>query len=129
MLDKKVDLVIWGKKFCLPFECADSVDPGHLTNIELSVKQFSDNSEDITDKSIPAVKEYVNKSAKMIGIVKVDELLECINPHMLLIGIDSGNTNIALLCGFKYDPEHDIAIIYREQLLVEVGSQDLVSWW
>ena len=128
MLDRKVDLVIWGKKFCLPFEYTDSVDSTNNTEVELSVKEFSDNSEDITDKSIPTVKEYVNKSAKMIGIAKVDELLECINPHMLLIGIDEGNINIALLCGFKYDPEHDIAIIYREQLLVEVGSQDLVSW-
>lgn len=129
MFNKMIDLVIWGKMISLPVEYSDSVKMGTAEKTAISIKEFSFNSADITNKSITAVKSYVNKSAEAIGETVTGNLFDYITPHMMLVGIDEGSTNIALLCGFKYDPEHDIAIIFREQLFVEVGSQDLVSWW
>ena len=122
-------MTIWGRELCLPIEYSASIEFKELMKIELSVKEFMDNSAEIILKSQFSVVSYAKKFAASVGRTTSDDLFDYITPHMLLVNSDDGSIYIALLCGFKYDPEHDIAIIYRDQKLVEVGSQDLVSWW
>jgi hypothetical protein len=129
MMIEKAKLIIWDKEFSVPVKYADSVELEAFSDIVQATQRFIANSTGIINESIPGVKAYVKKIAKAIGVTTPDNLFECITPHMLLVGIDEGNAIIALLCGFAYDPEHDIAITFRSNSLIEVGSQDLVSWW
>ena len=129
MTKKTAKLIIWGREFCLPIEYSASIELKELVKVELSVKEFMDNSAEIILKSQFSVVSYAKKFAASVGRTTSDDLFDYITPHMLLVNSADGSIYIALLCGFEYDPEHDIAIIYRDQKLVEVGSQDLVSWW
>jgi hypothetical protein len=130
MAIKSIDLVVWGTVSNLPIEFSSSVAPNYLSVAEESVRQFANNSSAITEGTRTAVESYIKKTAFAIGISTPGFLTDCVKPHMLLVRVDDdGCVSIALLCGFKYDPEHDIAIVFRNQELVEVGSQDIVVWW
>ena len=129
MIIKKVDLVIWGKEFSMPVKYADSVEIKDFADIDETIQRFIADSADITNESISEVKEYVEKIVKAIGAIAPENMFECITPHMLLVNIDEGSALIALLCGFILDTEHDIAMVFCNNTLVEVGSQDIISWW
>lgn len=130
MTNKNIDLVIWGTKYSLPIEYSDSIGSNFIATAEQSVLLFVDKTSEITESAKIVVESYIQKSALAIGIAEPDSLIDCVEPQMLLVRVDDdGSVNIALLCGFKYDPEHDIAIVYKNEELVEVGSQDIVVWW
>ena len=124
-----VDLMLWGKTFSLPIEYADSIDADDNASIEESIRFFTAHSADWSNASRPSIKAYIEKAAFAIGQEAPTDLFETITPHMLLVGINEGKAQIALLGGFTLDPEHDIAILFNDRGFESVDSQDLVAWW
>lgn len=129
MLITKANLVIWGKQFSMPVQYAGPAEPEASADLDQAIQAFIADSADITSKSILKLKAYIKGKAETIGSVAPENLFDSITPQMLLVTIDEGDALIALLCGFKFDPEHDIALIFRNNSLDEVGNQDLISWW
>jgi hypothetical protein len=125
-----IGLNVWGTAYNLPVEYCDSIDADCAVAVEQSLLCFSANSAAIIEEARTAVTSYVQKTAYAIGISDSESLEACVEPQMLLVRADEDKSvNIAVLCGFKYDPEHDLAMVFSDQKLVEVGNQDLVVWW
>ena len=120
----KVKANIWGREF------------------ELGVSYQNFPGEDITDNQrntlavIPSVdygaakigvEGYIRKffSAEL-GDERLDNIFRFVMPKSVLITRAEGTRIFALMCNFKLDMEHGIAVIYEDEQLKAVGPQDLI---
>ena len=112
---------IWGRKF------------------EIQIRYEAHNGEEILKSQIDAVNDFLNMSDKLLAdpeaVIKycfannpneitmpVDNIFKFVIPTALYIKRDLEN-NIVLLCDYKFDYEHGIALVFSKNKLVEVCSQ------
>lgn len=126
---KETDIVAWGKEFHVTIEYSESIKSTECAKVEQEVHSFILKSNDILQDNAPQIAAYVKRTTDAIGAVITGLFSDHITPQMLLVNNSSKDIDIALLCGYTYDREHGIALIYRNHILVKIGSQDIVSYW
>ena len=121
----KVKLNIWGRDFDLP----------------VMIKQFK--GKDITDeqknalesfktceKAINAAKDDVEKyilknGLRDTGMDSVDNIFKYVIPKSISVP-RSKNRTVAIMCNYKFDMEHGLAIILENEKFKRIGPQDVV---
>ncbi len=120
----KVKVSIWGREFEL------GVSYQNYPGEEITENQRS------TLAAIPSVdydaakigvEGYIRKffSAEL-GDERLDNLFRFVMPKSVLITRADGTHIFAIMCNFKLDMEHGIAVIYEDERLKAVGPQDLI---
>jgi hypothetical protein len=114
-------LEIWGKQFNLEivydvFE-GEEVSPKQ----EEALNKFIESSDLLADSS--RISEYIVETSNGMISEPVDNIFEYVLPKSLFIKRSEDKRVVVLLCDYKLDPEHGIALIYEDEVLTNITSE------
>ena len=115
--------MIWGREFELKviYDCygGEEVLPIQKDVYEAFVKDSG-----VICNSKEAVEKYcLEENREEIGTDQIDNIFKYVIPQSIFVKRDG---RIALLCKYKYDMEHGIAVVFKDGKFIEVGSQDII---
>ena len=121
----KINTEIWGREFELPV-IIKQFKGKEITDIQKeAVDRFEKNLNILNDAKAEVEKYIIDNGLKENGINEVDNIFKYVIPKSISVP-KSKKRVVALMCNFKFDMEHGLAIIFEDEKLKEVGPQDLV---
>lgn len=118
----KVKIDIWNKPCNLKviFECYGNQEPtiGQKTRLNT----FIANTKAI-DGALTKVKQICLDDEKMNGSNEISNIFEYVTPKSIYVKRNDKQDLIVLLCDYKYDIEHGLAIVFEKGTLKEIVRQ------
>lgn len=121
----KIKICIWNRIFELPvfFRNCDDVD--ETVRQKEAIEKFA-NEKEMLDNSKNAVEAYICKrQPELKEQHPVSNLFRYVIPKSIYLP-ESEKRVVAVLCDYKFDMEHGIAVIFENEKLKEIGSQDII---
>lgn len=123
---ESLEIIIWGRNFTLPIEY-DCYEGETVTEEQVKALQhFISHSEWIANS-----KSYVEDFCKDQVMEddensKKDNIFSYIKPECIFVKRDKGHPRVALMCKYRYDLEHGLAVVFSSGGNVTVGIQDII---
>ncbi len=119
-------MVIWGRQFKLPVEymCYENevISPVQ----EESVHLFFEKSNELLSDSTK-IKEYcLKQNSSEIAEAEIKNIFKYVMPVSIYVPQNKKKRRIALLCNYRFDMEHGLAIVFEDEKLKMIGPQDIV---
>lgn len=125
-MTETLKLTIWDREFTLPIEY-DCYKGEKITKAQKSAVKTFAGHKDWIDESKPSVEEFCREQVmEDEENQKKDNIFSYIKPEYLFIKRDAENPRVAMMCKYRYDPEHGLAIVYSADGEVTVGIQDII---
>lgn len=124
--NKKMKINIWGRDFSLDvvYDCyrGEKITPQQVK----SINNFSRNPNWV-EKSKKDVIKFCSKDVKNDNEnQKKDNIFSYIKPEAIFVKRDDKKSRVALMCKYRYDVEHGLAIVFDGNGNVTVGIQDII---
>lgn len=123
---ESLEVSIWGREFTLPVEY-DCYEGEEVTKAQIqAIKRFESHTEWIQEsKSI--VEDYCRKQVMSDDEnAKKENIFSYIKPECIFVKRDKENPRIAMMCKYRYDLEHGLAVVFSSDGEVTVGMQDMI---
>lgn len=122
---KRQDILIWDREFDLPvdFDCyaGESVTDAQQKALDLFL-----GSPDWLAAAKRLVEEHCRQQvADDPDNEKKDNIFSYIKPEGIFVKHENA-PRIAIMCKYRYDPEHGLAVVFSADGSVSVGSQDII---
>lgn len=116
------EVVIWGRKINIRIDY-DLYDNETATDEqEQRLEKFINNAHLLSDKT--AISDYcIKNNSKEIGN-SINNIFKYVVPSSILIPQSEKNKRIILLCNYKFDIEHGIAIVFENNSFSKIVKQD-----
>ena len=77
--------------------------------------------------ALDELKKYIitHNSDEMAGLA-IDNVFRFVMPRRLLITRDHEKRVFAVMCNYRFDMEHGLAIVFENEQYKEIGPQDIV---
>lgn len=125
-MTEKIEIEIWGRHFVLDVEHDPYVGKETIEQQDEALERFLEQKDWIA-ASKPLVEQYCHDSVMEDDEnKKKDNIFSYVMPDYIYIHRDGGSYDICLICNYRYDPEHGIAIVFLPDQKIKVGSQDLL---
>ncbi|HAV90087.1 MAG TPA: hypothetical protein DCW44_02280 [Eubacterium sp.] len=126
---EEINIVIKDKEYILPVEY-DCYDDEEITSNQIwAAENFELNSNRLR-MMIEKVAQYCESEIKNNSDSYIDkyDILSYLKPEYLYVLRDDDReySRVALMCKYKYDLEHGLAIVFSKEGDIEVGIQDIV---
>lgn len=123
---ESLDIIIWGRKFILPVEY-DCYEGEEVTKEQLQAfRKFKSHTEWIEHSKI-IVEDYCREQVMSDEEnAQKDNIFSYIKPECLFVKRDKKNPRIAMMCKYRYDLEHGLAVVFTFDGEVAVGMQDMI---
>lgn len=123
---ESLELSIWGRSFTLPVEY-DCYEGEEVTKAQIqTLKHFRSHTEWI-EQSKSIVEKYCREQVMSDKEnAKKDNIFSYIKPECLFVKRDKENPRIAMMCKYRYDLEHGLAVVFSSDGKVTVGIQDII---
>lgn len=123
---ESLETTIWGRKFTLPVEY-DCYEGEEVTKAQIqALKNFRSHTEWI-EKSRSIVEKYCREQVMSDEEnTKKDNIFSYIKPECLFVKRDKENPRIAMMCKYRHDLEHGLAVVFSSDGEVTVGMQDII---
>lgn len=121
----KVDKTIWGRKLQLKviYDCFE--DEEIAPSQEKALSSFLGDCPEV-ELSLASLKNYCEKhSAGKIKADDIDNVYKYVVPRPIFV-MRKPKGAVALLCDFKFDIEHGIAIVFKDGRLESITTQNAV---
>ena len=117
-------LKIWGREFELNvvFECYPGEDV--LESQREALENLCNSS--VIDETLSYVKEYVKYTAGSQVSLPIDNIFKYVMPKSIFVPHNKKSSKIAIMCNYKFDAEHGIAIVFEDGEYKEIGIQDII---
>lgn len=126
MNNKKITIEIWGRTFELPvkFDCF----PGEeITDTQNKAFEVFCDSEKAIEDSKTAVEQYIiDHDSDYLDKAGVDNIFRFVKPKSIYIPRRNPDLSVAILCNYKFDMEHGIAVVISNGKYKSVVAQDMV---
>jgi hypothetical protein len=121
----KIKTTIWGREFELPV-IVKQFRGKDITGLQKdAVEQFEKNLQ-VINAAESEVEKYIIKNGLMEnGITEVDNIFKYVIPKSISVP-KAQKRVVSVMCNFKFDMEHGIAIIFEDEKFKKVGPQDLI---
>ncbi len=120
----KVVIRIWGREFQLGVSYQNYPGEAITENQQRTLAAVPSVDYDIAKSRVEG---YIRKYfANELGNDNLDNIFRFVMPKSILISRMKGARIFAIMCNFKLDMEHGIAIIFEDEKLKAVGPQDLI---
>lgn len=121
----KQKLNLWDRDFELLIDY-DCYSDEAVTDAQLvAMREFLDDISaalNVLDK----LKVYIEKSSdKAVKTDEIDNIFKYVMPKSIFVPRDEYKV-VAILCDYRFDMEHGIAIVFENGKLKEIGTQDIV---
>ena len=119
-------MTIWERQYDLPvvFDCFDNEEvlPIQKQALEAFLK-----AENTIQESKKQLEKYIlNDEYAEIEGNSIDNIFKYVIPTDLYIPRTLETRTVALLCDYRFDEEHGIAIVFENEQFKEIGEQDIV---
>ena len=123
---KSLETTIWGRKCTLPVEY-DCYEGEEVTKSQIqALKRFKSHTEWI-EQSKSIVEDYCREQVMSDDEnAKKDNIFSYIKPECLFVKRDKESPRIAMMCKYRYDLEHGLAVVFSSDGEVTVGMQDII---
>lgn len=117
---------IWGREFNLSVRFEDLDEEG------IEGRQWDAYGRIISgwseiDGSLARVMEYcLESNPEELAGQPTDNIFRYVIPKYLFIPQDPERRVVALMCDYRFDPEHGIAVVFEDENLASIGPQDIV---
>ncbi len=119
----KIKICIWGRDFQLPAIMERYGGEEILPSQESALKAFLDGSKEI-EAAKKMVEKYIisaNKSFFPNGVV--DNIFKYVMPKSIFVPHDKKHPSVVLLCNYKFDAEHGLAVLFDNGKAKKVSSE------
>lgn len=125
MIDE-INAMIWRREFSLPVEY-DCYEGEEVTKAQIrALKNFQAHTEWI-EQSKSIVEDYCREQVMSDDEnAEKDNIFSYIKPECIFVKRDKDNPRIALMCKYRYDLEHGLAVVFSSDGEVTVGIQDII---
>ena len=121
----KVKTTIWGREFELPV-IVKQFKGKDVTEIQEDAVDQLERNMVIFDSAESEIEKYILKNGlKENGISEVDNIFKYVMTKSISVP-KAKKRVVALMCNYKFDMEHGIAVIFEDEKFKKVGPQDLV---
>ena len=121
----KVKTTIWGREFELPV-IVKQFKGKDVTEIQEDAVDQLERKMVIFDSAESEIEKYILKNGlKENGISEVDNIFKYVMPKSISVP-KAKKRVVALMCNYKFDMEHGIAVIFEDEKFKKIGPQDLV---
>lgn len=119
-------ITIWERQFDLQviFDCFDSEEV--LPIQEQALKEFLKAENTIQESKKQLEKYILNDEYAEIEGNSIDNIFKYVIPTDIYIPRTPETRTVALLCDYRFDEEHGIAIVFENEQFKEIGEQDIV---
>lgn len=123
---ESLEIMIWVRSFMLPVEY-DCYEGEEVTKAQIrALKNFQAHTEWI-EQSKSIVEDYCCEQVMSDDEnAKKDNIFSYIKPECLFVKRDKDNPRIAIMCKYRYDLEHGLAVVFSADGEVSVGMQDII---
>lgn len=118
-----LNIKIWDREFDLKvlYDCYAGEEV--LNEQKEALKNFSSDKE-LIGASKASVEQYcLSQNKDEICGDEIDNIFKYVLPECIFVKRDC---RIAIMCRYKFDAEHGIAVVFKDGKFIEVGSQDIV---
>ena len=120
----KVKVTIWGREFELDVIFQNY--PGEIVD-DMQKKTLEDITSTDFDKSKKEVEQYIRKYFSFeLGEDSLDNIFRYVIPKRILIPKSDESSIFAVMCNFKLDMEHGIAVVFENNEFKAAGAQDII---
>ena len=125
MITKKDKFIIWGRELDLKIVYDVYAGEEILDNQLQAFESFKDKATTLfSDDS--EIKKYCKKEAGSLIDGEIENIFKYVMPSSVFVKRETDKHVVALLCDFRFDEEHGIAILFENEKLVEIGTQDII---
>ena len=118
-------LLIWNREFDLRV-VFDSYDEEVLPIQEQALEAFLKSENTIQESKQQLEKYILNDEYAEIEGNSIDNIFKYVIPTDIYIPRTPETRTVALLCDYRFDEEHGLAIIFENEQFKEIGEQDIV---
>lgn len=122
----KCKMSIWERKFELPlmYECYAGEEI--LESQKEAFAMLEDNAKEVAG-SLDQVKKYVKKTgATQLAGDEIENIFKYVMPKSIFVPHSKKRRTVAIMCNYKFDMEHGIAVVFENGKFKKVGPQDIV---
>ena len=122
----KCKMSIWERKFELPlmYECYAGEEV--LESQKEAFAMLEDNAKELA-RSLDQVKKYVKKTgAAQLAGDEIENIFKYVMPKSIFVPHSKKRRTVAIMCNYKFDMEHGIAVVFENGQFKKVGPQDIV---
>ena len=114
---------IWGRDFDLKVIFDVYEDESVLEAQEAALINFEKNADKLLNSSKDIEKYCIKIDGDRIG-KKIDNIFKYVMPQSILIKRTDKKRIVVLLCNYRFDEEHGIAMVFENEKLCMIGTQD-----
>ena len=118
-------LLIWNREFDLRV-VFDSYDEEVLPIQKQALEAFLKAENTIQESKKQLEKYILNDEYAEIEGNSIDNIFKYVIPTDIYIPRTPETRTVALLCDYRFDEEHGIAIVFENEQFKEIGEQDIV---
>ena len=119
-------LKIWGRDLELKIHCRCYEDQEPSPAQQQTLAWFC-GAQDVIDSALDPVKKYIlNDEQADASDDPINNIFYYVMPTTIFVPRDQEKGGIALLCNYRFDPEHGLAVVFEEQKYKTTGPQDII---
>ncbi|NLD79778.1 MAG: hypothetical protein GX642_01225 [Smithella sp.] len=120
-----LNIEIWGRNYDLRVEY-DCYDNETVTDAQLRAVEGLSAHPELISVSKEQVEDFCREQVQQdFENNKKDNVFSYIKPEYLFVKHEK-NPRVAIMCKYKYDIEHGIAIVFFSDGKIDVGTQDII---
>ncbi len=122
----KLDITIWGREFLLPIDY-DCDEEEEILDKQIWMLDIFREHPEWLEKAKKQIEEYCkSKLFEDVENEKKDNIFSYIKPDYIYVKRNGDLPRIALMCKYRYDLEHGVAVVFSAHGDVNVGVQDII---
>lgn len=123
---KTLEIKIWDRDFILPVEF-DCYKGEKVTKEQTDALKAFSSHDDWIAKSKQHIEDFCRERvSEDEDNQKKDNIFSYVKPDYIFIKRDKEHPRVALMCKYRYDPEHGLAIVFSSKGEITVGIQDII---
>lgn len=125
-MSDKVKMTIWGRELevGITYDCYSNEA---VTELQKETVKLLIEAKSSVEASIDNVKAYCLANNKEdIGTESIENIFKYVAPKYLYVIRANDMRKVAIMCNYKFDAEHGIAVVFENEKFVEVVKQDAV---
>ena len=115
---------IWGREFELDLIYKTYSGEKPLDSQIAAVDELDSNGINIAKEEVE--KYIIKNNSQELGSDSIDNIFKYVIPKSIYVPQVDGHRIIALMCYYKFDMEHGLAIVFEKNRLKEIGKEDIV---
>lgn len=123
-MNNKVKLTIWDREFDLNIVFQNFPGEEVTSNQEKVVETITTLD---FGMALKPLKDYVLKyNSEDVGSSEITNIFKYVIPKSVLIPRENEKRVVALMCNYKFDMEHGLAIVFENEKYKTLGPQDII---